>query len=192
MPENTNNENTWLNAEYEIADGVVRALKAWARSKPWRGSLAQRRNKVHHAHVMLGEAMGVSGITLNANQLDDESPCSLFSGAVAEALEHGDSEALIEAANGEGDGITRFDTASNTIFLCGKLSVVTYLRLLAEAAGMNHGDRIRFAVNGFARGFPRSFARSTVLPDGTIVKRDADATPDPEPQDDDDETSQQD
>jgi hypothetical protein len=102
-----------------------------ARSKPWRGTPAERLTKFGDLNRALAAAYGI------------ESPALSFS--------------VTDPAGGRGNGC--YSRWIHAIFLFGKLSVVTYLHEFAHARGMDERQAVRWSVNLFRRCFPRSFAR---------------------------------
>jgi len=179
---NTNNGNAWFDADFDIPADVMRAVKAYAKSKPWRGTVAQQRDKLHHAHVMLCDAFKLGGkIQLCTDGLDDTSPTSFWRGDTPPPAVQIGTRMFSFSRNVSGVNFNA-DETNAMIVLAGRLSVVTYLRLLGYVValiGDNPGDTLadefatRFAVNAFARAFPRSFACCTVTEDGTVLRADA-------------------
>ena len=116
------------NATYRPA--ALRAVKEFARSKPWQGTLVERWRKFQQLNAALSEAYGIPVPTL------------VFSGS------------------GEGDsGASSYCPATHTITLRGRLSVVTYLHEFAHARGMGERASVKYSVSTFFRVWPRSYAR---------------------------------
>lgn len=113
----------------KVNAAAAAALKEFRRSKPWRGTFAERLAKLEAFHAAMSEAYGLS-FKLTAR--DEGDVCS------------GGSEVL---------------PLRRTIALRGRLSVVTYLHLLGRARGMSRTDAIRWSVNVFRKFFPLSFSR---------------------------------
>ncbi len=119
-----------------LADGpefpfeVIDAVKALARSKPWKGTLEERKAKFQAANEALADACDVK-------------PLSILFGDL----------------NGTSSLRSAYRRHQRTIYLSGKLSVVTYLHLLAAAMGLSPLERFRWSLSLFAAYFPRSFAR---------------------------------
>lgn len=115
---------------------VCRAIKAFARSKPFRGDVSERQDKFR-AFV---EAMNAA-LDMNVG-LEFTFP---------------------EVENSFHSGIDRNGDAP-TIVMVGKLSVATILYLYAgcmvddDPRMADHWGRMRWAANAFKRFFPRSFA----------------------------------
>ncbi len=123
-------------AEQILADGlrykpaVLRALKAYRRSKPWQGSLPDREAKLGALHAALCEAYGMR------------------------------TSLVMSVHEPERDGNGAYYPSRDCIVLTGRLSVVTYLHEFAHAAfGSCERKACRWSVNLFRRIFPRSFAR---------------------------------
>lgn len=131
------------NAEYS-AD-VLRAVKAYARSKPWRGTLEERIVKLQTLHAALCAAY-------------DRQP----------VLDVGRLTAADASAGA-------FDPANDIIYLGGKLSVVTYLHQFGHALGKTTRQACRWSLNLFRRCFPRSFERAQQVGPFLVLRRDPEA-----------------
>lgn len=108
---------------------VVRTVERFARSKPWRGTRAQRQTKFRRLHLELARAYGISP------------PRLLFAGS-------------IDTDSGRSCYMPRLDT----IVLHG-LSVVTFLHEWGHKLhGRSEYEACRWSINLFRRCFPRSFA----------------------------------
>jgi hypothetical protein len=110
---------------------ALRAVKRFARSKPWRGTVEERKAKFRRLNRDLARAYGIARPRLIFSQVQ-ENP---------------------EVGNGW------YQPSAHTIALVGKLSVVTYLHEFGHARGYDERKACRFSVNLFRRVFPRSFAR---------------------------------
>src|SRR4051812_48953836 len=110
---------------------ALRAVRAFARGKPWRGSTARRKEKFRRLNRELAAAYGIAEPRLS------------FAGVEA----------------GAHSGASNYRPACHTITLRGKLSVLTYLHEFAHARGADERQACRWSVNLFRRCFPRSFAR---------------------------------
>ena len=108
---------------------TVAAVKRFARSKPYRGSVEERKQKFLALHRELCR------VYRKRTRLD-------FG-----VLEGGDS------------GSSYYCPATDQITLCGKLSVITALHEFAHALGKDERGAVRWSVNLFRLCFPRSFAR---------------------------------
>lgn len=111
---------------------ALRALRAFRQSKPWRGNLRERMDKLAILHQALCEAYGIPRPRLQFVQI---------------------------AESGRGNGF--YDRADHSIGLVNKLSVVTYLHEFAHARGFGERGACRWSINLFRRMFPRSFAHCT-------------------------------
>jgi hypothetical protein len=110
---------------------ALRAVRAFARSKPWRGTMEERKDKFRRLNRELAGAYGIA------------EPRLAFQGVEA----------------GSTSGLSNYRPAVHTITLIGKLSVVTYLHEFAHARGADERQACRWSINLFRRCFPRSFAR---------------------------------
>ena len=108
---------------------ALRAVKAFAKLKPWRGTLAERQQKFQQLNTALSAAYGIPAPT------------------------------LVFAGSGEGDsGSSSYTPATNSIRLTA-LSTVTMMHEFCHARGMVERGATRWSVNMFRRCFPKSFAR---------------------------------
>ena len=110
---------------------ALRAVRAFARSQPWRGTLAEREAKFRRLNRALAAAYGIAEARL------------IFRGVAA----------------GADSGPSSYRPGTHTITLAGRLSVVTYLHEFAHARGADERRACRWSINLFRRCFPRSFAR---------------------------------
>lgn len=110
---------------------ALRAVRAFARSHPWRGSMDERKEKFRRLNHDLATAYGIREPELVFGRLD-----------------------------GSGSGRSQYIRSLHRIVLLGKLSVVTYLHELAHARGMSERGACRWSLNFFRRVFPRSWGRS--------------------------------
>jgi hypothetical protein len=114
---------------------ALAAVRRFARSRPWRGTLAEKKAKFERLNQELAEAYGIA------------CPRLIFRG--------------VEDNPTVGNGYYR--PAAHTIALIGKLSVVTYLHEFGHARGYDERKACRFSVNLFRRAFPQSFARCSTM-----------------------------
>jgi hypothetical protein len=110
---------------------ALRAVESFARSKPWRGTLMERKAKLRRLHRQLTAAYSI------------REPRLVFGGVEA----------------GGFSGASRYHHCSHTITLVGRLSVLTYLHEFAHARGHDERQACHWSLNLFRRCFPRSFAR---------------------------------
>jgi hypothetical protein len=110
---------------------VITAAKAYARSKPWQGTIEERQTKLKTFHEALCAAyeltIGIEFVELRA-----------------------------EAVTG-GVAVSRDPLQ---IVLQGKVSVVNYLHAFAKARGVGPRERFSWSINLFKRCFPKSFDRA--------------------------------
>jgi hypothetical protein len=120
------------NAKYKPA--VLSAVSAFARSKPWAGTVDERKAKFAVLHAAL---------------------CGIY---------ERECELIFASDFGNQDipsGRSSFNPHYRRITLCGRSSVVTYLHEFAHALGKNEFRATSWSVNLFARKFPRSFAAAS-------------------------------
>ena len=120
---------------------VLRAVRAFAQSRPWSGTLDERQMKFRKLHNDLCLACRL-----------DPQPRLIIG-----------NEPLSCSGN------SCFIPAMNTIILRGRLSVVTYLHEVGHARGMNERRAARWSINLFRRCFPKSCSRVTF--DGHMIRR---------------------
>jgi hypothetical protein len=120
-----------LDPALRFKPAALRAVRAFARSKPWRGTIARRKAKFRRLNRHLAAAYGIAR------------PRLVFAGVEA----------------GTPSGRSNYRPATHTITLAGTLSVVTYLHEFGHARGFDERQTCRWSINLFRRCFPRSFAR---------------------------------
>jgi hypothetical protein len=118
-----------LDLSMKFKPAALRAVRAFARSKPWRGTFAERWDKFMALRQVLSEVYGIA-------------PILEFRGR-----ESGSS------------GSSCYVPGRNTIILRGRLSVVTFLHEFAHARGADEQQACPWSINLFRRCFPRSFGR---------------------------------
>lgn len=109
---------------------TLRAVKSFAKSKPWRGTLDERKDKFR-----------------------------LLNRELAEAYDLPVPELIFGHIDGDSSGDSYYNPAGHQIVLTGKLSVVTYLHEFAHSRRMGERAACRWSINLFRRCFPRSFSR---------------------------------
>jgi hypothetical protein len=122
--------NEVLDSSMRFNAAALAAVKGFARTKPWRGTLAERRQKIVRLYDELSAAYSI------------EPPRLIFA---ADEIE--DSTA------------SRYSCLERTIILSGTPSVVTALHEYAHHRGMNERDACRWSINLFRRVWPKTFAR---------------------------------
>ena len=111
---------------------TLRAVKSFARSKPWRGTLAERQAKFQQIHADLCRVYGVN-------------PTLQIQGDGT-----GDS------------GSSYYSRGANLIVLAGRLSVITFLHEWGHAVkGGSEFEACRWSLRLFQRCFPRGLACQT-------------------------------
>ena len=130
--------NEVLNPGRKYKPEVLRAMKAFARSKPWRGTFQERGEKFQSLNVALAAAYGIEPPELG---MIDAAPDVI-------ATPTGPIEFYAES---ECD-------LRNRHFVLRGLSVTTYLQYFAMILGKDPFEVMSWSINLFARIFPRSFA----------------------------------
>lgn len=110
---------------------ALRAVRAFARSKPWGGAVPERKAKFHRLNRELAAAYGIPEPRLVFDRVEAGAP----------------------------SGESNYRPAGHAITLAGKPSVLTYLHEFAHARGADERQACRWSINLFRRCFPRSFAR---------------------------------
>lgn len=118
-----------LDDNMKFRPGVLAAVYCFKRSKPYRGTLDERKLKFEAFHR---ELCGIFGRQ------------TLLTFGVIDGSFSGDSS---------------YCRGTDTIALRGKLSVVTYLHEFAHALGRDERGACRWSINLFWRVFPRLFNR---------------------------------
>ena len=109
---------------------VLRAVRHFAESHPWRGSLDQRKEKFRGLNQSLAAAYGIS-----------------------------EPELAFGVIDGSSSGSSHYIPALHRITLVGKLSAVTYLHEFAHARGMGERGACTWSINLFRKVFPQQYAR---------------------------------
>ncbi len=109
---------------------ALRAVRRFAESKPWRGSLDERKRKFAVLNRALARAYGIAEPDLRFGCID-----------------------------GSSSGKSHYIPTSHRIVIVGKLSVVTFLHEFSHARGMNERDACKWSINLFRRCFPVQYAR---------------------------------
>jgi hypothetical protein len=119
-----------LDASMKFKPAVLAAVRAYARSKPWRGTLEERRQKIRALYTALAAAYGIPTPT------------------------------LVFGDHGEGDsGRSCCIPAMGTVILRGKNSCISALHEFHHLLGNNEREACRWSLNLFRRCFPRSWSR---------------------------------
>ncbi|MDB5320336.1 MAG: hypothetical protein JWN40_1967, partial [Phycisphaerales bacterium] len=109
--------------------GVIAAVRRFKRSKPWRGTEDERKAKFERLNRDL---------------------CGLYGKQTH--LQFG-------LLDGEDSGSSHYVRSTDTITLCGRLSVLTFLHEFGHALGKDERAACRWSLNLFRAVFPVSFAR---------------------------------
>lgn len=119
-----------IDADMRFRPATLRAVRTFASSKPWLGSLEERTEKFISVNRDLAEAYGIPDPELRFEQID-----------------------------GTGSGGSCYLRSGHRILLTGKLSVVTFLHEFGHALGKDETDACRWSINVFRQCFPRQFSR---------------------------------
>ncbi len=119
-----------LDDQISFRPASLRAVRIFATSNPWTGSLDQRKKKFCKLNRSMAAAYGIRKPELVFGNLD-----------------------------GSSSGRSYYEPGRHRIVLVGKLSVVTYLHEFAHARGMGEQGACRWSINLFRRCFPRQFSR---------------------------------
>ena len=109
---------------------TVEAVRRFKRSKPWRGTEDERKAIFNRLHAEL---------------------CLVYSKRTHLAF---------GVLDGGCSGESHYRPSTDTITLCCRMSVVTYLHEFAHALGRDERGACRWSLNLFRQVFPRSFARA--------------------------------
>ena len=124
-------------ASFTFQAGTIEAAKAFARTKPYRGTTEERRAKFKAFHQQLCAAHSVK--------------VDLVFVADNNQHQHSGSSCFVFANE---------SVPINTIALAGRLSVITYLTMFGVGiANGNMNKAQRWAFNLFQRSFPKSFLK---------------------------------
>jgi hypothetical protein len=119
-----------VDADMRFKPAALQAVRRFAESHPWRGSLEERKVKFLVLNRALAKAYGVEEPTLHFGRMD-----------------------------GGSSGGSYYVPALHRITLVGRLSVVTFLHEFGHARGMGERGACRWSINIFRRCFPREYAR---------------------------------
>ena len=130
MSEYPQNLEQALGRPLKFPPATLQAVKAFARSKPWRGTLEERQTKIRQLHADLCRVYNVN-------------PTLQIQGDGT-----GDS------------GGSYFSRGANVIVLAGSLSVITFLHEWGHAVkGGSEFEACRWSLRLFQRCFPKSWGR---------------------------------
>jgi hypothetical protein len=128
IPQDSEPLNPFLDDTMTFKPEHLAALRRFRSTKPWRGTIEERCEKLRLLNTELSLACGLPEPALKFEGLGERG----------------------------GDGL--YDPFSHQIILFGKVSVVTYLFCLGGARGFEAVKAQKWAINIFRRVFPRSFA----------------------------------
>jgi hypothetical protein len=117
-----------LDPPVRFKPATIEAVRQFARSKPWRGSVEERKTKFNAVHAALCATYGKT------------------------------TKLLFSSIDGSDSGASCFMPFPDAIILSGRLSVVSYLHEFAHALGRDERGAVRWSASLFKRAFPRSFA----------------------------------
>lgn len=118
-----------LNPRMRFNRLALAAVRAFARSRPYRCNTGRRGILIDCLNTKLARAYGIAAPNI-----------------------------VYRWSNGS-SGSSSYNPRRHTITLRGRFSVVTYLHEFCHARGFDERQAVRFSVNLFAKCFPRSFAR---------------------------------
>lgn len=110
---------------------ALRAVRRFRRSKPFRGTIAERKAKYRKLNRELAAAYGIPVPTLRFRGVESDTD----------------------------SGSSCYCRLDHSITLRGRLSVITFLHEFGHARGYGERGACRFSLNLFRRFFPRAFAR---------------------------------
>lgn len=124
---------------------LLEVMKRWRDMKVWRGNLEERKAKFRWLHEQLKQIYNVpEDLTLKFVEITEE-PCS--------------------------SGASYYDPVSHTIFLTGRLSVITYLHEFAHVLGFNQEFATKWSLGLFKLIFPKSYQRLVNSGNGLMLTR---------------------
>ncbi len=106
------------------------AVRAFAKTKPWKGTVVQRKEKFRNLNRNLAAAYGITEPELDFGTLE-----------------------------GGHSGSSHYIPAVHRIVLVGRASVVSFLHEFAHARGMGERGACRWSINLFRRVFPKQYAK---------------------------------
>jgi len=109
---------------------TLKAVNRFRASRPWHGSMQQRKRKFAWLNSTLAKAYGIPVPNLRFGRLD-----------------------------GSHSGRSHYIPSHHRIELVGKLSVVTFLHEFAHARGMDEREACRWSINLFRTAFPLKFSK---------------------------------
>ena len=130
MPHYPSTPEAAIGQPLKFPAATLKAVRAFARSKPWKGKLEERQRKFQQLHSDLSQIYGFN-------------PTLIFHGYGT-----GDS------------GGSYFSRGANVIVLAGRFSVISFLHEWGHCLrGSSEFEACRWSLRLFQRCFPKSFAR---------------------------------
>jgi len=119
-----------LDDQMTSPSAVLRAVQQFARARPWRGTVEERKAKFRTLNYDLAGAYGIF-----------------------------DPDLSFGIINGSSSGSSHYCPSQHQIVLVGRLSVVTFLHEFAHSMDMGERDACRWSINLFRRCFPKEYSR---------------------------------
>lgn len=119
-----------LDDEITFTNELLRVVRLFAASNPWKESIKTRKRKFLDVNRMLAVACGIREPSLVFGHL-----------------------------NGSSSGLSHYVTRDHRIVIVGKLSVVTFLHEFAHALAFDERKACTWSINLFRHCFPRQFSR---------------------------------
>lgn len=119
-----------LNDRMRFKPAALQAVRNFARSRPWRGTLKERKGKFRRLNRALSATYDID-----------------------------EPELLFRQIHGTYSGGSHFIPSQYRIVITGKMSVVTFLHEFAHARGLDEQSACRWSINLFRRMFPAQFGR---------------------------------
>jgi hypothetical protein len=130
-----------LDSKMTFNPSTLRAVRAFKRCHPWRGTHIERQEKFRGVVITLAEAYGISPPKMDFSGVDEN----------------------------KDSGSSHYIPAFHAIYFCGRLSVVTMLHEFAHALGKGEWEASRWSINLYRRIWPKQFAR--LHADGHMLRR---------------------
>ncbi|MCH9035210.1 MAG: hypothetical protein IID42_12030 [Planctomycetes bacterium] len=119
-----------LDDQADYPPELLRVVRLFAASNPWKGSLRTRQQKFCQFNHLMAVACRIDEPLLAFGHLD-----------------------------GSSSGASHYTARDNRIVMVGKLSVVTFLHEFAHSLGLDEEAACRWSINLFRKCFPRQFSR---------------------------------
>ncbi|MDM8006902.1 MAG: hypothetical protein QUV05_12250 [Phycisphaerae bacterium] len=119
-----------LDDNLRFKPSVLKVMRSFQKSRPWSGSLEERKEKFIKLNRVLSAIYGVAEPRLAFGTI-----------------------------NGNSSGTSYYRPSTHEIVVEGRLSVVTYLHEFSHARAMGEREACRWSINLFRQVFPRQFER---------------------------------